>query len=495
MPGMKVFSKLIDDSVGRHGDRPLFVEPATGEAVSYRSFGRRLAQVSSLLKAEGVRGGDVVTLVSDNSVDLATMLYGVMAYGAVAKPLNPKLTPPEMLNLINHSGSKLLFAAGVSAPAGFAGKSLRVSEYRSVEPDETGAAAPEGAREDDGALLIYTSGTTGSPKGVLLSQRNLAANTLTAIDKFSLDSAHVKACILPLFHTFGFISDLSASLLCGGKVVILPTFDIARLKDLAAATHAHRVNSFSAVPLIFELLVRLGCDLNRDSMRFCVSGAAPLGEKAASDFRDRYGFLIVPAYGLTESTCFCTISPTDGIIDSSIGRPADIEIRILSDGGDELGAGERGELVIKGDSVMRGGYFKNPERCYADDAGEWFRTGDIGYFDGEGYFFITGRKKNMAIRGGEKVYLEDIDRCLKNLGAVADSATVRVEDRGADRIACFVVPDGGGPAGRREIMEYLRENLGAYKCPDVIIFEAAIPRTATNKVKVGELQQRAKGYV
>lgn len=487
---------LLFDAIKRHADKTLLIEPSTGEEISYRLFGQRLAQVARLLKNEGVARGDVVTLVSDNSIDLATMSYGVIAYGAIAMPLNPKLTPIEMLNLLNHSGSKIMFVAdGVAAPDGFEHKSLLVSTYRDVEPYEREAAFAEKVGEDEGALLIYTSGTTGNPKGVLLSQRNLTANTLIAIDKFALDSTHVKACILPLFHTFGFISDLSASILCGGKVVILPTFDITRLKDLATATYQHQVNSFSAVPLIFELLVRLDCDLNRDSMKFCVSGAAPLNERVAVDFRRRYGFPIIPAYGLTESTCFCTISPMDAIVDSSIGKPAGIEIKIISDEGNELGAGEKGELIIKGESVMRGGYYKNAEPCYADAAGEWFKTGDIGYFDGEGYFFITGRKKNMAIHGGEKVYLEDIDRCLQGLDVITDSATVRVDDNGVDKIACFIVLNEERPANSREIMSFLKENLGGSKCPDVILFRDSIPRTATNKVKLAELQERAKEYL
>lgn len=492
---MKVLSAFVSESIKRHRDRTLLVEPSTGEEVSYLSFGHSLTQVARLLKREGVTKGDVVTLVSDNSIDLATMIYGIIASGAIAKPLNPSLTPVEMLNLINHSGSKLIFADGVAAPSGFHGKSLGISTYRDVRPFPADEVSAEAIVEDDGALLIYTSGTTGHPKGVLLSQRNLAANTLTAIEKFRLDRTHVKACVLPLFHTFGFISDLSAAIVCGGKVVILPTFDITRLKDLAAATHEHRVNSFSAVPLIFELLVRLGCDLNRDSMKFCISGAAPLSERVAVDFRRKYGFPIIPAYGLTESTCFCTISPMDGIVDSAIGKPADMEIKVISDSDNELWAGERGELIIKGESVMRGGYFRNPEKCYADAEGYWFRTGDLGYFDGEGYFFITGRKKNMAIHGGEKVYLEDIDHCLQALDAVAESATVRVEDKGGDKIACFIVLNRDGLLGAREIMSYLKENLGGYKYPDVIVFQESIPRTATNKVKVGELQLRAKQHV
>ena len=492
---IRIANALLSDAIKKHGDRILLVEPSTGEAISYLAFGQRLAQVARLLKNEGVARRDVVTLISDNSIDLATMIYGVIAYGAIAKPLNPKLTPIEILNLLKHSGSKIIFADGVTAPNDFEGKSLVISTYRDVEPSDPDEAWAANAGEDDGALLIYTSGTTGSPKGVLLSQRNLAANTLTAVNTFSLDSTHVKACILPLFHTFGFISDLSASILCGGKVVILPTFDITRLKDLATATHEHSVNSFSAVPLIFELLLRLDCDLNRDSMKFCVSGAAPLSEKVAVDFRRKYGFTIIPAYGLTESTCFCTISPPDAIVDSSIGKPADIEIKIISDNGKELSAGERGELIIKGQSVMRGGYYKNEEQCYADDGGDWFKTGDIGYFDSQGFFFITGRKKNMAIHGGEKVYLEDIDRCLQRFDVIADSATVRVDNNGVDRIACFVVLNEEKPASSREIISFIKENLGGYKYPDVIVFRDSIPRTATNKVRMGELQKQAKEYV
>ncbi|HEX8090924.1 MAG TPA: AMP-binding protein [Blastocatellia bacterium] len=492
---MKRIEECVGESIQKFGDKVLFVDQVTGEEVSFSAFGRMLAQVAALLGREGVREGDVVTLISENSVDLAVLLYGIILHGAIAKPLNPKLTPTEILNLLEHSGSRLILSDRDVPLDGFTGRLINTSSYRDYMPGDTDRVLAKNINDAAGALLVYTSGTTGQPKGILLNRRNITTNVLTAIEWFSLDSRHSKLCILPLFHTFGFISDLSTMIFCGGKVAILPTFDLSRLKLIEAALLEQKVNSFSAVPLIFNTMNSLNLKINQGSMRFCISGAAPLSDKVATAFYESYGVRIIPAYGLTETTCFCTISPVDKIIKGSIGVPANIKIKVVSDDETVLGPRQVGELIVQGESVIEGGYFRSSVECYSSVHTGWFKTGDLGYFDEEGYFFITGRKKNMAIRGGEKVYLEDIDRCLGDLDGVIDSATVRVEDKMIEKIACFVVLDKDSGLVADDIMRFIKDRVGKSKCPDAIVFHDSIPRTATNKIKIGELQHRAKEYV
>jgi acyl-CoA synthetase (AMP-forming)/AMP-acid ligase II len=491
---MKTINDYIAASISNSRSRTLFVEWSTGEEITYDSFSEHLSRVANVLKSEGIRHRDVVTLIADNSIDMAIMFYGVIAYGAIAKPLNPRLTPSEIRNLLSHSASRLVFADRQIELAGFAGRHLPISTYRNFETSNIDSVLSQDFTDEAGAELIYTSGTTGTPKGALLSHRNIVHNVNTAIDRLRLDSDHTKLCILPLFHNFAFISDLTAALFTGAKAVIMEGFDITKLASLETALHHHSVNSFSAVPLMFELFVRLDCHINAPSMKFCISGAAPLKEKVAMAFLEKYGFPIIPAYGLTESTCFCTISPLENIVYRSIGIPAGNEIKIVSDQYGELGTGEVGELIVKGPSVMRDNHFKSAESCFVDPEKNWLMTGDLGYYDENGLLYIAGRKKSMVIRGGEKVYLEDIDVCLSELAGVAESATVQFDEADVEKIACIVVLSPGSQLGSFDIASYIRARMGQYKCPDIIIFHDKIPRTATGKVRFGELQNMARHY-
>jgi len=483
---MKTLSRYLSPSLRTYKDKVFLIEPSTGETLTFAEFGSALGGVQRLLREHGVSSGDVVTLIAGNSIDLVVMLYGVMTYGAIAKPLNPQVTPVELQNLLIHSGSSLVCSDHRISIPGFIGKYLDIDAYRQSHGEEFLISLD---KEDDSALLIYTSGTTSQPKGVLLSHRNIIHNTVTAIRFFTLDHTHAKICILPLFHTFGLISDLSTMALSGGTTVVLDTFDITKLSFVETAIHQYPINSFSAVPLMFDLFVRLNCDLSGKHMKYCVSGAAPLRESTAAKFFQRYNFPIVPAYGLTETTCFATISPPERIRAKSAGIPAAVTIRVTRSDGQEAGPHEIGELFLAGDSVMPGRYFKSSVDCFGGPENKWFKSSDLGYRDEEGYIYITSRKKNMIIRGGEKIYLEDVDTCLMGMNAIADSATVRFEEDGTEKIAAFVVLRESMQLASDQVMSYIGQNLGSLRIPDVVIFSARIPRTSTNKVKIRELQE------
>lgn len=485
-------SYYLAQSVHRHKDKDLFIEPSTGEHLSFNDFAVALGGVHQFLQQQGVGRKDIVTLIAANSIDLAVMMYGVITYGAVAKPLNPQVTSQEIKNLLDHSGSRIIFADHRIDLPGYTGKYFDIDSYR-----ETTARnrhfIPGLDCKDDPALLIYTSGTTSQPKGVLLSHRNIAHNVLTAVQFYRLDHEHTKICILPLFHMFGFISDFSTMVFCGGTTVVLDTFDITRLSSVEAAIHQYDVNSFSAVPLMFELCIRFGCNLAGKHMKFCISGAAPLRQKTADHFLQAYGFPILQAYGLTETTCFATISPPGAARNNSAGIPASLTIRIMRQEGAEAVSGEIGEVWLAGESVMANPYFKSSIGCFAFEGQQWFKSGDLGYRDADGYVYITGRKKNMVIRGGEKIYLEDVDACLAELDTVADNACIRFEDGGSEKIAAFVVAREGTRITELEIMQFVESRLGTMRTPDLVIFSVRIPRTSTNKVKIRELQELVHG--
>jgi len=287
------------------------------------------------------------------------------------------------------------------------------------------------------------------------------------------------------------VSDLSLMLFCGGTTVILPVFDLEGMEDIEAVVAKYEINSFSAVPFILELMMQFQVKLRSSSLRFCISGAAPLKSELIESYQQTYGIQVIPAYGMTECMNYCTISPLDRILPNSIGKPVGIEVRIIDEKGMALGANQIGELVIKGESVMTNGYYKAQSDCYLDEKKHWFLTGDLGYFDKDGYFFIKGRKKNMVIRGGTKVYLDDLDLCLTKHPRLRDAACIRVVRDDQDWIASFVVKKDDLAFEVKDILSYLEQYVSKEKLPDFVIFCSSIPKTATNKVKIGELHQIA----
>lgn len=487
---MNTLNHYFAESIQNYNDKVLFLQPATGESLTFSEFEAALRKAHHVLQQNGVSRGDVVTLIGGNGIDLAVMIYGTITFGAIAKPLNPQVTARELEKLLLHSGSKVIFADRRIAVSQYGGRYLELDAYRRASDEALSVPAPE--HEDSPALLIYTSGTTSQPKGVMLSHHNIAHNVVTAIRTFELGAGHTTICLLPLFHTFGFISDLSTMAFCGGTTVILDTFDVTKLPLIEDAIHKYAVNSFSAVPLMFELFLRFGCNLSGKHMKFCVSGAAPLRENTAAEFLATYKFPIIPAYGLTETTCFATISPPAKIKPRSAGIPATVTARVTRDDGEEAGAGEIGELLLAGESVMQQGYFRSEIDCFYGDDQKWFKTGDLGYRDEEGYIYITGRKKNMVIRGGEKIYLEDLNVCLAEMKPLADSASIRMEEDGEDKILTFAVTHEGARVTELEIKNFIEKQLGRLRVPDAVVFTSSIPRTSTNKIKIRELQELSR---
>ncbi len=486
--GAPCFKLELLSSLERFGPRPALVQASSGLGLSYAELGSWMDQVAALLRSHEVAPGEVVALSSENSLELVALLYGCMAYGAVAMPLNPKLAAPEMRTLLAHSGARLLLSDRSLDLSGAGTPLLPIAAFKAFPALSRASWTETQVLPESGALLIYTSGTTGAPKGVMLSHANLAFNARYAAQALGMDEEHDTLCLLPLFHTFGFISDLSTSFLSGSRTVILEAFDLSRLAQVEAALATYGARSFSAVPLIFELLLRFNCRLLGSGLRFCVSGAAPLRPDTAAAFQQRYCLPILPAYGLTETTCFCTLSRPGEVEEGTVGLPAGLELRVVGEDGQDLEPGATGEILVKGPSVIQGGYYKDSRQAYA--APGWFRTGDLGRLNPSGRLSVTGRRKNMIIRGGEKVFLEDIDRCLKEMPGVQDCASVRLDGRDVEKFACFIQAQGA-PLDEPAVFAWLRARVGAAKCPDFVYLIDNIPRSSTHKVNLAALQGRA----
>jgi long-chain acyl-CoA synthetase len=471
-PAGPALGAMLREAMARHGAGGAIVDAVTG-----RRFA--LAEVEAvarrLFAAAGGRPGARVAVACGDRAHQALLVTAGLAAGLVVCPLDHAMRPRLLAGLLGHVAADLVLTdAGPLLAAG-------VSEQ----------ARPAGA---SGGLVIYTSGATGTPKGVLLDEHQLGANVAFARDHFgyAAGAPWTSACLLPLHHTFAIVSDLLPVLCAGGRVVVLPRFDAADAGAVAETFARHAVRSYSAVPIMIEALLALGVPLPA-SLAFAITGAAPLAERSRARYRERHGHPVVPCYGLTESVCFATASPVGGGRPGSAGRAAGIDIRVVGEDLQPLGAGEPGEIALRGASVVSGYFGRAPDD--ADPAFEdgWFLTGDMGRLDEDGYLYITGRRKHMLIRGGEKLYLEDLDRCLEEHGAVAEACSVQVRGLfGYERAVAFLVSRGGrgGAAVDDAIRAHVRDRMGPIGVPDELRWTDRIPRSATGKPLRAALRAR-----
>jgi long-chain acyl-CoA synthetase len=278
------------------------------------------------------------------------------------------------------------------------------------------------------------------------------------------------------------VSDVFPVLCLGGNVVVGDCFTVKDAGSLERAFEENQVKSYSAVPIIVETLLALNVGFPA-SLRFGIIGAAPLSERTRIRYLEEKGHPLVPCYGLTESVCFAAASPVGGVKPGSAGKAAGIEICVLGGDYQPLPAEEYGEIALRGPSVITRGYFhEGGERLEVFLEDGWFLTGDMGYLDRDGYLFITGRQKNMVIRGGEKLYLEDLDRCLSEHPGISDACCIQTPGTtDSERAVAFLVPQGPERPADEEIIAWAQESLGFLGRPDELVWVDLIPRSATGK--------------
>ncbi|MEL6862985.1 MAG: class I adenylate-forming enzyme family protein [Bacteroidota bacterium] len=458
-------------------------------SISYAMLQQGVRQLAHLLEMAAVPQGSVINISCQGRLNQAVYLLCGLQLPYIISPLNPSYKKGELGRIIDHSQTALVITDQPTLFEDFPVKRL-VADVEGLCSVGESTGVPT-TFQCPGQLLIYTSGTTGQPKGILLTGQNIMKNTDEAIGAFGYTDQSVSASILPMFHTFTLISDLIPLIRQGGTCVICPTFTAQSSFRIQQAILDHGVQSFSAVPIIFQVMSSLFKPVAESPLAFVISGAAPLSELVRLTYGQKFKHPIIPCYGLGEATCFATISPMDGIKPKAVGKPAGIDIQVVDseDMERELAAGQVGEIVVKGDSVIAAGYFKDRiERiCYTESGS--FITGDLGYFDEEGYLYIAGRKKNMIIRGGEKVYLEDVDRCLEEIEMVKEGVSIALVETGQqDQAISFIVLKPGEIEDPQVIIDFIRSRLSIQHTPDQILFIDEIPRTKTGKPIINELR-------
>ena len=349
---------------------------------------------------------------------------------------------------------------------------------------------------DDPAILIYTSGTTGAPKGAMITHRNVHVQCNTVVRSLvSFGPTDRCVCVLPLYHIYGLANALIPSINYGAAAVLIGQYSPRRLIDTITANQATILPAIPSMYVHLLTLARMRETAIPKSLRFCISGGAPLPPSVLQRFTEVFDTKIIEGYGLTETTSSVCANGLRGVFkDGSIGPVAGgVEMQVIDEAGKKVASGEEGEIVVRSRSVFAG-YWQNPEATAAAiTADGWLHTGDLGYRDEDGFFFITDRKKDIIITRGFNISPREVEEVLMKHAKVDEAALVAVKDeRHGETVTAFIVAAADGPPTEQELREHAQLNLAEYKLPKAYHFVATLPKSATGKVLRGELRGEAE---
>ncbi|HEY2296693.1 MAG TPA: long-chain fatty acid--CoA ligase [Jatrophihabitans sp.] len=460
--------------------------------VTYRELDESSARVAAMLAAEGVEPGDRVALMLPNVPEFAVVYYGILRAGAVAVPMNPLLKAREIRYYLADSAAKLIFVWPVVADEAMAGADS--AKVVPAEPANFAAMIANFAAGDevadratsDTAVLLYTSGTTGQPKGAELTHGNLVHNVEASLgDLLRLGPDDVVFGGLPLFHAFGQTCALNASVASGATLLLLPRFDPeAALTQLVA----HHATVFAGVPTMYSALLA-SASTERPKLKLCISGGAALPVEVLQAFEERFGTVILEGYGLSETSPVACFNRADARKAGSIGTPiTGVEMKLVNSSDEQLAAGEVGEIAIRGDNIMQG-YWNKPDATAAVlSADGWFRTGDLGRVDEDGFFYVVGRNKDLIIRGGYNIYPRELEELLYEHPAVLEAAVIGVAHATlGEEVGAAVVLHAGAELSAGDLRAYVKRNVAAYKYPRLVWFVDSLPKGPTGKILKREI--------
>ena len=469
------------------------IDAESGRALSFEQLAQGCLAVQALLRAQGTRPGDTISVVMPNGMTTLQLLLGAMAGGWCVNPVNLLSGPEQLRHVLAHSDCRLVC---VSPPwegavrAALAGVAREVAvlalDAHSVAwPDAPQVDEVAAPNEDALALLMYTSGTTGLPKGVMLGHANLLANARAINAEHELTCDDRVLAVLPLYHINAFVVTLLAPLAAGGSLVLPEKFSATRFW---AQVLQHGCSWINLVPTMISYLLEGAAPARSDlkRIRFCRSASAPLPVEQLRAFEQRFGITIIETMGLTECAAPAFSNPlqSDQRRAGSVGRASGCEACVLGPDLQPLPDGQAGEIAIRGPNVMRGYYKDEAATRAAFTPAGWLRTGDLGRREADGFFFVKGRIKELIIKGGENIAPREIDEALLRHPAVLDAAAVGIPDRhyGQQIMAC-VVRREGMEVFDADLRAFCIEQLGAYKTPSVIRFVRELPRGPSGKVQ------------
>jgi acyl-CoA synthetase (AMP-forming)/AMP-acid ligase II len=502
-----------------------------GREMTFGELDEAADRFAGWLRARGLRPGDRVAICLGNCPQFAIAYFGALRAGAVNVCLNPMHKAAELLHELQDSGARVL----VVSDQGYAGfepirsqtalEAVVVTSYRDFLPDDPALPVPPSYLESAGrlpetedllallrsaprleapvprspgdtALLQYTSGTTGRPKGAELTHGNLTANCELQRAYLGLGRADVALFVLPWFHITGLECQLNMMAYLGSMGVALGRFEA---ETLLAAVERYRCTVTTLIATINVALVNLPSTKRYDlrSLRACFSGGASVPEEVARRWEQATGYKLIEGYGLSETTAPTHINPPYRPKYGTVGLPlplVDVKVVALEDGVTELGPGESGEIVVRGPMVMKG-YWNKPAATAEVLRDGWFRTGDVGRMDEEGYFRIEERKRDLVKASGYSVFPAEVESLMYRHPDVQEVGVVGVPDpyRGEEVAACVVVkPAARGRVSAQQLVDWCRAEMAVYKAPRHVWFADSLPKTATGKILKRVLRDQAR---
>jgi len=490
--------ELLKQSLSATPDKLFLFSEADKRQFTYNEFAAAVARTANMLADHGVQKGDVVSLLLPNSVEYVIAYFACWQLGALAGPINSLLKSQEMAYVISNSEARALLVNSEFLPLIDSIRdevpSLKAIIRFDNEADATrehSATAPTAEIDcEHEAIIIYTSGTTGKPKGCLLTHGNVIANARQISSWLGFTENDRLLTIMPLFHMNAVSVTTMSALYAGGSTVVSPKFSASRFWQIISD---YEITSFGSVATMLSMLLSTYPDgvpagLKTDQLRFAMCGSAPVPAEVMKRFEETFNCLVIEGYGLSESTCRSTFNPPDrrrrpGSCGLAIGN----EMRVVDEEDREVADGELGEIVLRGENILKG-YYKNDAANATAFRNGWFHTGDIGYRDREGYYYIVDRKSDMIIRGGENIYPREIDEVLYQHPYIAAAAAVGIPDElYGEEVAAVVVLKTGAEASEQEVIDYCRSRLADFKCPKTVHFVEDIPKGPTGKLLKREL--------
>lgn len=496
-----------------------------GKSWSYHELLMSVDRASDMLWQHGVRANDKVALALRNGVEVIITNFALYKIGAVGVPINFMISKAEEIKFIlNDSKAKAVVTqAEFLRHYAKVKKDLPTLNYI-FSTDEISSSVKELNDPDiklfwpaieeskfnpqtlsvkpaaeDVAMILYTSGTTGNPKGVMLTHNNILADVHSLVISFKITDDDSMLCILPMFHTLAWTANVIAPLFLGLKIVVM-----ANITPASAWLHLmgkEKITIMTAVPQLYSVLSKEAKGLKRlylqywafRKVRFCLSGAAPLSQETKDHFEKQLGLPILEGYGLTETSPVVSVNTEENKKAGSVGINLPyVNVKIVDDNGKELDRNQEGEICVKGENVFKG-YYNNPAAtAEVFDSDGWFKTGDIGVVDDEGFIFIRDRKKDMIIIKGLKVFSAQVEHVINDYPGIEECAVIGVPDgHGGEIIKLYAVKRKGYDFNEADFRKYLKNNLDNYKRPREVEFRESLPKNSLRKILKKDLRKEA----
>ena len=479
--------------------------------ITYGGLNERVNRLANAILGLGFRKGDRLTILAENTHKYMEVYFAAAKAGLSVTPLNFRLSDAELIHIVNDSESSLFLAGegyerraqglkdelpGIKTWIALDGQGQGWLSYEDLIREASAQEPDMRVDEDDLMILMYTGGTTGLPKGVMLSHRNLLTSAYGLIICFTLTRHDIECFFLPLFHIS--LWPVLCVLMVGGTVVIMRRPD---LPDLLQVIQDERCTHMVLVPTLLVWILDLPNveDFDLSSLRVVTYAGSPMPQEVLKRGLVKFGNIFAQGYGLTEAAPLVTAlhpedhaleGPKAGLLQSVGQEGASVEVGVMDENDRPVGAGEIGEIVVRGRNVMAG-YWKNPAMTEQALRGGWLHTGDMGYLDERGYVFLVDRKADMIVTGGENVYPKETEDVLYSHPAVKECAVVSAPDiKWGERVQAVVVLQDGHTTTEEELIGHCKKRLAGYKCPKRIEFCPELPKSAVGKILRREIKQR-----